>query len=260
MQIDLSSYYRRYSAKYKSNSQLARVITEAWFDQNMYCPACNNDSLSQYHANRPVKDFYCTKCNEAFQLKGKNGYFGARILDGAFIKMINAVKTNDTPNFAFLVYDNSAWLLESLFVVPKYFFTLSSIEKRKPLSDTARRARYVGCNINIGAIPEVAKIYAVRNHEPQKRIDVVASWNKIRFMGNIKDYQARGWTSDVLKTVDNIPMKVFSLADCYKFESELGKLHPENNNVKPKIRQQLQVLRDKGLLEFLGRGEYRKKY
>lgn len=35
-------------------------------------------------------------------------------------------------------------------------------------------------------------------------------------------------------------------------------LYPGNNNVRPKIRQQLQVLRDRGWLEFNGRGVYRR--
>ena len=34
-------------------------------------------------------------------------------------------------------------------------------------------------------------------------------------------------------------------------------LHPDNRHVRDKIRQQLQVLRDLGLVEFLGRGRYR---
>jgi len=34
--------------------------------------------------------------------------------------------------------------------------------------------------------------------------------------------------------------------------------HPQNQNVKPKIRQQLQILRDRGFIEFLGNGYYRK--
>ena len=37
---------------------------------------------------------------------------------------------------------------------------------------------------------------------------------------------------------------------------ELARMHPENRHVRDKIRQQLQVLRDKGFLEFVGRGEY----
>ncbi len=43
----------------------------------------------------------------------------------------------------------------------------------------------------------------------------------------------------------------------YRFEDRLSALYPGNNNVRPKIRQQLQVLRDRGWLEFLGRGRYR---
>jgi type II restriction enzyme len=35
-------------------------------------------------------------------------------------------------------------------------------------------------------------------------------------------------------------------------------LHPENRHVRDKLRQQLQVLRDLGLIEFLGRGRYRR--
>ena len=33
--------------------------------------------------------------------------------------------------------------------------------------------------------------------------------------------------------------------------------YPLNRNVRAKIRQQLQILRDKGLVRFVGRGRYR---
>jgi type II restriction enzyme len=51
----------------------------------------------------------------------------------------------------------------------------------------------------------------------------------------------------------------FSLSEVYLKENQLAALHPENHFVRDKIRQQLQVLRDLGLLEFLGAGEYRLK-
>jgi type II restriction enzyme len=39
--------------------------------------------------------------------------------------------------------------------------------------------------------------------------------------------------------------------------SRLGRRYPSNRNVKPKIRQQLQYLRDRGYLDFVSRGFYR---
>ena len=55
----------------------------------------------------------------------------------------------------------------------------------------------------------------------------------------------------------DVPTYTFTTADAYSFTGELEKLHPDNRHVKDKIRQQLQVLRDAGLLIQLGRGEWR---
>ncbi len=49
----------------------------------------------------------------------------------------------------------------------------------------------------------------------------------------------------------------FTLDEVYAFERHLGELYPGNQNVKPKIRQQLQYLRDRGFIEFVSRGSYR---
>jgi type II restriction enzyme len=49
----------------------------------------------------------------------------------------------------------------------------------------------------------------------------------------------------------------FGLDEVYAHEAKLRARHVLNRHVRPKIRQQLQVLRDLGLLEFLGRGRYR---
>lgn len=59
-----------------------------------------------------------------------------------------------------------------------------------------------------------------------------------------------------MKCIDNISSKKFSLQNIYLFENELKSKFPNNNFIKDKIRQQLQVLRDKGFLEFKGNGNY----
>ena len=67
-----------------------------------------------------------------------------------------------------------------------------------------------------------------------------------------------GWFNDVLMCVDRIAGQTFSLGEMYTFESELQAKYPNNHHVREKICQQLQFLRDKSFIEFLGRGEYRK--
>jgi type II restriction enzyme len=60
-----------------------------------------------------------------------------------------------------------------------------------------------------------------------------------------------------MKCVELIGRKEFELQDVYAFESRLKVLYPNNRHVREKIRQQLQVLRDHGYLEFVSRGFYR---
>ena len=66
------------------------------------------------------------------------------------------------------------------------------------------------------------------------------------------------WELDIFNCLESIENNVFSLSDVYAFEDTLSELHPNNSNIKAKIRQQLQYLRNLGLIEFKERGVYRK--
>lgn len=61
----------------------------------------------------------------------------------------------------------------------------------------------------------------------------------------------------VLQMVQSLKKKEFLLSEVYAHADRLARLHPGNRHVREKIRQQLQVLRDLGLLTFLGGGSYR---
>ena len=67
-----------------------------------------------------------------------------------------------------------------------------------------------------------------------------------------------GWRLDVFNIVSKISANIFRLEQVYDSKQHLQDLHPENRNIEAKIRQQLQELRDLGLIEFLGGGVYRK--
>jgi len=64
-----------------------------------------------------------------------------------------------------------------------------------------------------------------------------------------------GWSKLVY---DRLPKGVFATSDIYSFEDEFAAVYPENENIKAKIRQQLQYLRDVGLLDHVERGVWRK--
>lgn len=66
------------------------------------------------------------------------------------------------------------------------------------------------------------------------------------------------WQKDVFMCINRMESATFTANDIYQFENELKVLHPNNNNVKPKIRQILQQIRDMGFVKFTTRGIYKK--
>lgn len=70
--------------------------------------------------------------------------------------------------------------------------------------------------------------------------------------------QLSGWRLEVFRCLQKVNSVVFTTADTKLFVPQLEILFPENKNIEPKIRQQLQELRDMGLVEFVSRGVYRK--
>lgn len=242
---------------YTSAPQKIRVLTESWVDNSIYCPNCGHFEIDKYPNNKPVADFYCTNCNENYELKSKRNLVGTKIVDGAYGTMIERLQSSNNPNLFLLNYNLQDFSVKNFFVIPKHFFVPEIIEKRKPLSLTARRSGWIGCNILLRSIPQTGKIFYVRDGRIEPKERVISEWKKTLFLREEREIFARGWLLDVMRIVEKIDKREFALDDVYAFENELSLLHPENKHIKDKIRQQLQVLRDKGYLEFSTRGQYR---
>lgn len=169
--------------------------------------------------------------------------------------MIRAIREDETPNLFAIHYDSARWAVSNLILIPHFAFPLSAIEKRKPLGPRARRAGWVGCNILLDAIPLDARISVISEGKPVSPEQVRKRYSRIRPLEQLPA-EKRGWTLDVLNIVRSLRKNTFELADMYANESKLAAQHPQNRHVRDKIRQQLQILRDIGILEFLGGGEY----
>lgn len=170
--------------------------------------------------------------------------------------MIERINSNNNPSFFLLSYDKS-WTVNNFLIIPKHFFTPEIIIKRPPLKNTAKRAGWVGCNIDISKVSENGKVYLVKDSSVINPKEVTASFQKTLFLRE-KSKESKGWILDILNCIDLIKKEKFSLDEVYKFESDLKLKYPNNNFIKDKIRQQLQILRDKGIIEFSGRGNYKK--
>lgn len=241
---------------YKSNSQIIRLLTENWVLNNSYCPSCGCLPLNEFENNRPVADFYCKKCNEEFELKSKSGKLSNIITDGAYATMIDRINSENNPNFFFLTYTKQ-WTVNDFLIIPKQFFTPEIIIKRMPLAETSRRAGWIGCNIDISKVADAGKVFLIKNAKTISQEIVKETFNKTLFL-RTKSKDTKGWILDIMNCVDSIKKETFTLDEIYKFEKELKSKYPNNNFIKDKIRQQLQLLRDKRIIEFTGKGTYKK--
>ncbi len=242
-------------SQYKSPSQIAKVLTENWIAHESYCPNCLS-SLKQEKANSKVLDFSCSVCKNEFELKSKKGIFGKKISDGAYSSMIERLGNANSPHFFLLNY-SSDFKVRDLVAIPAYFLQPAFIEKRNPLSQHAKRAGWVGCNILASQIPIAGKISLLQNYQPIEKYKVQEKWNKTQFLATAKNIESRGWLLDVMNCIQRLNANSFKLDDIYAFEAQLSIKHPNNKHIKEKIRQQLQVLRDKGYIDFVSAGHYR---
>ncbi len=212
---------------YTSGAQRARVVTEAWGGQNLFCPNCPSPKLTWLEPGHPASDYSCPRCGFWFQLKSQRAPIRDSITDGAYGAMMKAIQNDEAPSYYFMQYDLETWNVRNLLLVPYFAFPPSAIIKRKPLSVTARRAGWVGCNFALNRIPAEARIEIIvtsssgrsserefAHSKSQSRLTSAATIivppaevrEKFQRIKPLKDLSVkqRGWTLDVLNIVRRV--------------------------------------------------------
>lgn len=241
--------------RYKSSSQRARVATESWAEENLFCCVCDCARLVRLRHNTPGFDLSCAQCNSRYQLKSQSKKLGSTILGSAYSEMKKAILGDRNPNLILLHYDSQSWRVQNVIIVPSFAFVMSVIECRKPLAPTARRAGWIGCKILLHRVPADSRITIIADGMVMSPARVREAHSRLRPIQAMK-LEQRGWALDVLQVVRSLKRTEFLLSEVYRSEDDLASLHPNNRHVRDKIRQQLQVLRDTGFLKFLGGGKY----
>ncbi len=240
---------------YTSGAQKSRVLSELWLESNGYCLACDSAVLRRAKANTRATDFLCPVCDQNYELKAFRIQPKRSLVDGAYNALMGRILNGSAPTLIMLER-NECWEIQNLTAIHHLFLTPEVIEKRPPLSDDAHRAGWIGCNIRLDRIAPDAKISIIasgRANDPQVVRGAFKRFENLSMVSPKK----RGWTTLTLGIVRSLQAKNFTLKDLYEREKDFGNIYPTNKNIRPKIRQQLQVLRDLGYLKFLGNGTYR---
>jgi type II restriction enzyme len=255
--VDLA-FDRTLAEGYRSQSQVARVLSQDWVKRQLYCPSCRATDLVPTPQNTKSRDFNCGACSEPYELKSGSIPFRSRVLNGEYYTMLATIRESKTPNLLLLEYDRPAYSVRNLTAIHRNLLSTSAIVARKTsLSTFAKRSGWLGCYIDISQVPAAGRVQLVRAGIPSRPSEVRAAWHAFDFM-EVMSPKRRGWLADVLSCVEAIPESTFALRGAYQFEARLGELHPQNRNIRPKIRQQLQILVREGLIERLEPGVYRR--
>lgn len=242
--------------RYARNAQRARVITEAWFAAEGYCLHCDSNELEQTTPGTIARDFICIRCNQPYELKAASKTHTSVVQDGGFNAMMRRIQAEEAPALMLMNY-SPEWRVRKLVAIHPVFLTPTVVRKRrKPHIRPGTGQQYWMCDLNLNVIPADGKIVLVDGIARPQR-DVRKEFRESMRFAEIP-LDKRGWTALVLAFVRKIGKEEFSLTDVYAHEERMHAVYPENSHVRDKIRQQLQVLRDLGYIEFLTkRGEYR---
>lgn len=250
LKCDLSA-----AAGYTSSAQISRVLSETWFRSNGFCLACDCEALDPTVNNTQACDFTCRSCSGRYELKTFQRRPSKRLVDGAYSALVSRLQSGTAPTLM-LLERSSSWNISHLTAIHPVFLTPDVIEKRKPLSSKARRAGWIGCNIRLDLIGCDAAIEIVKGGIVLPRESVRERFQIFERLRHVP-LERRGWTTVTLSLLRTLHKPEFCLSEIYKREPFLSEIYPNNRNIRAKIRQQLQVLRDLGYLEFLGAGTYR---
>jgi type II restriction enzyme len=241
----------------KRNTQRARVITEAWFGSEAYCLNCNSEKLCPTTAGTIARDFVCPVCSQPYELKSAAKAHTRIVQDGGFDSMMRRVRAQEAPALMLMHY-SPEWCVQGLIAIHPVFLTSAVVRKRaKPHIRPRSRKEYWMCDLDLTVIPPDGKIVIVDGEVARSECDTRREFRESKRFAEIP-VANRGWTALVLAAVRKIGKTEFSLDDVYAHEEAMHAVYPTNSHVRPKIRQQMQVLRDLGYIEFLSkRGEYR---
>lgn len=130
-------------------------------------------------------------------------------------------------------------------------------DRAKAASCGHRQTRGMGrMQYRLDRIPPDGEIAVIKNGAAIPPTEVRRSFHRFLSLARLSA-EGRGWTTLTLAIIRELRKPSFTLNELYDREHRFAEAYPGNRHVRAKIRQQLQVLRNIGVLDFEGGGAYR---
>jgi type II restriction enzyme len=103
------------------------------------------------------------------------------------------LENKSVPNFLIMEYviEDNCFTSKEVVFIPKVFITEEIIEKRKPLSKSARRAGWTGYNLLFESIPSYGKLYIVKNSKLESKEQILNKSHKILNLYDLDSQKAK---------------------------------------------------------------------
>jgi type II restriction enzyme len=140
---------------WKSESRIIGEACEYYIKNNVKCIRCNNNNFSKYKTNEASKDLICINCSQKFQVKAKsatqkqvNNIKNTDIFKTIGGEYSTTVKNiNEQIDYLIILYEKQSYKIINILYIKYENINQTCIIPRKPLSTTAKRAGWQGCNI-----------------------------------------------------------------------------------------------------------------
>jgi type II restriction enzyme len=140
---------------WKSESRIVGEACEYYIKNNIKCVRCDDNNFEKCKPNEQSKDLICISCNQKYQIKAKcatqkqvnniKNKNSFNTIGGEYSTTLKNI--NDQIDYLIILYEKQSYKIINIFYIKNENINSNCIMPRKPLSITAKRAGWQGCNI-----------------------------------------------------------------------------------------------------------------
>ena len=140
---------------WKSESRIIGEACENYVKNKIKCIRCKNNNFEKYKTNEKSKDLICISCNQKYEIKAKRATHNQvnnikntkqfKTIGGDYLTTLNNI--NEKIDYLIILYEKRSYKILSVLYITNENINLNCIIPRNPLSLTAKRAGWQGCNL-----------------------------------------------------------------------------------------------------------------